>query len=166
MHFSLQINWIKIKNLLWNQKTDNGGKRKEKRRKKGFEIKIKIATFVKLLITLFLINIGKSWARVSLWLFCQLIGIFSFRHLASLMSSSVKLGWLLLPDLIFDQIMLIIGLCVTQKCSMFASRCAKLGGRESWKAFGRVQRRVGELLLKEELKWATWVLRTFLLTKS
>ena len=60
MHFSLQINWIKIKNLLWNQKTDNGGKRKEKRRKKGFEIKIKIATFVKLLITLFLINIGKS----------------------------------------------------------------------------------------------------------
>ena len=44
MHFSLQINWIKIKNLLWNQKTDTGGKREEKRRKKGFEIEIKIET--------------------------------------------------------------------------------------------------------------------------
>ena len=44
MHFSLQINWIKITILLWIQKTDNGGKRKEKRRKKGFEIEIKIET--------------------------------------------------------------------------------------------------------------------------
>ena len=50
MHFSLQINWIKIKNLLWNQKTDNGGKRKEKRRKKGFEIEMKIETKLILLI--------------------------------------------------------------------------------------------------------------------
>ena len=62
MHFSLQINWIKIKNLLWNQKTDNGGKRKEKRRSRSFEIEIKIESNLILLICslLFLINIGKS----------------------------------------------------------------------------------------------------------